>query len=150
MHLTPDAAMVQGDKKRLIQVLANMLNNAAKYTPEGGHIQMRTAVRNAHVLIEVSDNGIGMAPDLVSRAFDLFAQAERTSDRSQGGLGSGLALVRAWSSSGAGGRRCRRPAACGSGGRVAQRAVEVDHAVELVAGTDPVVDRLAHHSFSGE
>jgi CheY-like chemotaxis protein/two-component sensor histidine kinase len=94
MHLTPDAAMVQGDKKRLIQVLANILNNAAKYTPEGGHIQMRTAVRDAHVLIEVSDDGIGMAPDLVSRAFDLFAQAERTSDRSSGGLGLGLALVR--------------------------------------------------------
>jgi PAS domain S-box-containing protein len=94
LHLTPDPTMVQGDRKRLVQVLANLLNNAAKYTHEGGNIQLRTAVRDENVLIEVSDNGIGMAPELVARAFDLFAQAERSSDRSSGGLGLGLALVR--------------------------------------------------------
>ncbi|MGJ7916319.1 PAS domain-containing protein [Massilia sp. LXY-6] len=94
LRLTPDATMVRGDRKRLIQVLANLLNNAAKYTHEGGNIQLRTSVRDAHVLIEVSDNGIGMAPELVARAFDLFAQAERSSDRSSGGLGLGLALVK--------------------------------------------------------
>jgi CheY-like chemotaxis protein len=92
--LTPDAAIVQGDRKRLVQVLANVLNNAAKYTPKGGSIHVRTDVRDSQVLIEVSDNGIGMTPDLASRAFNLFAQAERTSDRSQGGLGLGLALVK--------------------------------------------------------
>jgi PAS domain S-box-containing protein len=94
LHLTPEATLVEGDRKRLVQVLANLLNNAAKYTHEGGRVQLLTDVRHAHVRIEVSDNGIGMAPELVSRAFDLFAQAERSSDRSSGGLGLGLALVR--------------------------------------------------------
>ncbi|RSZ56223.1 PAS domain S-box protein [Massilia atriviolacea] len=94
LHLTPEGAMMQGDRKRLVQVLANVLNNAAKYTPEGGNIRLRTDVRDAQVLIEVADDGIGMAPELVARAFDLFAQAERSSDRSSGGLGLGLALVR--------------------------------------------------------
>jgi CheY-like chemotaxis protein/anti-sigma regulatory factor (Ser/Thr protein kinase) len=86
--------MVTGDKKRLVQVVVNLLNNAAKYTRDGGQLLLKTEVRSAHVLIQVSDNGIGMAPELVSRAFDLFAQAERTSDRSSGGLGLGLALVK--------------------------------------------------------
>jgi PAS domain S-box-containing protein len=94
LRLTPHATLVQGDSKRLVQVLANLLNNAAKYTHEGGNIRVRTDVRDAHVLIEVSDDGIGMAPELVARAFDLFAQAERSPDRSSGGLGLGLALVR--------------------------------------------------------
>jgi PAS domain S-box-containing protein len=94
LRLTPDAAMVEGDRKRLVQVLANVLNNAAKYTHEGGNIRLHTEVRDSQVLIEVTDNGIGMAPELVSRAFDLFAQAERSSDRSSGGLGLGLALVK--------------------------------------------------------
>ena len=94
MSMTPDAAMVRGDWKRLVQVLANILTNAAKYTHEGGRIELRTDVCDTDVLIEVSDNGIGMTPDLVSRAFELFAQAERTSDRSSGGLGLGLALVK--------------------------------------------------------
>ena len=94
LHLTPEATLVQGDRKRLVQVLANLLNNAAKYTHEGGRVHLLTDLRHAHVRIEVSDNGIGMAPELVARAFDLFAQAERSSDRSSGGLGLGLALVR--------------------------------------------------------
>ncbi|WP_334187739.1 PAS domain-containing protein [Noviherbaspirillum sp.] len=94
MRLASDATLVLADKKRLVQVLANLLSNAAKYTPDGGHILIKTEVRPAHVLIQVSDDGIGMAPDMVARAFDLFAQAERTSDRSSGGLGLGLALVK--------------------------------------------------------
>jgi signal transduction histidine kinase len=88
------AVPVQGDAKRLVQVFANILNNAAKYTQEGGAIALRAAVDGAAVVVEVEDNGIGMAPELVARAFDLFAQAERTSDRTSGGLGLGLALVR--------------------------------------------------------
>jgi PAS domain S-box-containing protein len=94
MHLTPDATLVQGDRKRLVQVLANLLNNAAKYTHESGNIQVRTDIRGSHVIIEVGDDGIGMEPELVARAFDLFAQAERSSDRSSGGLGLGLSLVK--------------------------------------------------------
>jgi PAS domain S-box-containing protein len=94
LRLAPEAAMVDGDRKRLVQVLSNILNNAAKYTNEGGNIVLRTDVEDTQVLVEVSDDGIGMAPDLVAHAFDLFAQAERTSDRSAGGLGLGLALVK--------------------------------------------------------
>jgi PAS domain S-box-containing protein len=94
LHLPPDTTMVEGDKKRLVQVIANILNNAAKYTNEGGHITLKTDVHEARVLVKVIDDGIGMSPDLVAHAFDLFAQAERTSDRSAGGLGLGLALVK--------------------------------------------------------
>ncbi|WP_371766110.1 ATP-binding protein [Massilia sp.] len=85
---------VMGDAKRLVQVLANLLNNAAKYTQEGGRLRLAARVRDNEVAVDVVDNGIGMAPELVARAFDLFAQAERTSDRASGGLGLGLALVR--------------------------------------------------------
>jgi len=94
LHLSPETPLVMGDKKRLVQVVVNLLNNAAKYTREGGQLLLETEVRSAHVLIRVADNGIGMTPELVARAFDLFAQAERSSDRSSGGLGLGLALVR--------------------------------------------------------
>lgn len=94
LHLTPAAMMVEGDRKRLVQVLTNILNNAAKYTPEGGDIELRTEVVDACILIEIADNGLGMEPKLMAHAFDLFAQAERTSDRSSGGLGLGLALVK--------------------------------------------------------
>ena len=85
---------VWGDKKRLVQVLANILNNASKYTPEGGELQLNVGESGGQIAIEVIDNGVGMAPELVTRAFDLFAQAERSSDRSSGGLGLGLALVK--------------------------------------------------------
>jgi PAS domain S-box-containing protein len=94
LHLPPEVTIISGDKKRLIQVVANILNNAAKYTPEGGNIILRVDVHAARLAIEVQDNGIGMEPELASRAFDLFAQAERTPDRSSGGLGLGLALVK--------------------------------------------------------
>ena len=94
LHLPPQATTVMGDKKRLVQVLANLLANAAKYTDEGGSIILRVEAEGAHVRITVVDNGIGMAPDLAAHVFELFAQAERTSDRSAGGLGLGLALVK--------------------------------------------------------
>ena len=92
--IAPDTARVMGDKKRLVQVVANVLNNAAKYTPEGGTITLRSELGDDCVTIEIADNGIGMTPDLASHVFELFAQAERSSDRSAGGLGLGLALVR--------------------------------------------------------
>ncbi|MFN3791021.1 ATP-binding protein [Massilia sp.] len=86
--------MVMGDKKRLVQVVANLLNNAAKYTPEGGRLALRAHAADGQAWIDVSDNGIGMAPELTGRVFELFAQAERSVDRSLGGLGLGLALVK--------------------------------------------------------
>ena len=94
LHLPPDIAMVCGDNKRLVQVVANMLSNAAKYTHEGGMISLTTAVGPDTIVLTIEDNGTGMAPELVEHVFDLFTQAERTSDRSSGGLGLGLALVK--------------------------------------------------------
>ena len=94
LELSPATMMVLGDHKRLVQVVGNMLNNSAKYTPEGGNILLKTEVQDGKVMLCVKDDGIGMQPELVSRVFDLFAQAERTPDRSSGGLGLGLALVK--------------------------------------------------------
>jgi signal transduction histidine kinase len=94
LHLPPDAAPILGDRKRLIQVVSNLLNNASKYTPEGGKLDVRLQVLASEVALSVADNGIGMAPELVSRVFELFSQGERSVDRAQGGLGLGLALVK--------------------------------------------------------
>jgi PAS domain S-box-containing protein len=94
LHMPPHTVLVAGDKKRLVQVVANLLNNAAKYTPEGGNIALKIEVQASDVMLEITDNGIGMAPELVNRVFDIFTQAERSSDRSSGGLGLGLALVK--------------------------------------------------------
>jgi len=89
-----DTGVVNGDRKRMVQVLSNLLSNAAKYTPAGGRIEVRVNADGAMARIAVLDNGIGMAPDLVTSAFELFRQGKRTPDRTQGGLGIGLALVR--------------------------------------------------------
>ncbi|MEH6433948.1 PAS domain S-box protein [Massilia sp. DD77] len=83
-------AMVHGDRKRLVQVLSNLLSNGAKYTPAGGRIELAMRIDGDVAEIAVRDNGIGMAPELVASAFDLFRQGKRTPDRSQGGLGIGL------------------------------------------------------------
>ena len=94
VHLPPSWAVVEGDKARLVQVVANVLGNATKYTPEARGIDLRAEVRADALMISVRDEGIGMDRELTGRVFDLFTQAERSSDRSQGGLGLGLALVR--------------------------------------------------------
>ncbi|QNB00869.1 sensor histidine kinase KdpD [Massilia sp. Se16.2.3] len=75
-------------------MLSNLLTNAAKYTPPGGRIELTAEVRDGQVLVGVSDNGIGIDPELMPHVFDLFRQARRTADRSRGGLGLGLAPVR--------------------------------------------------------
>ena len=94
LQLPPDRVLVMGDKKRLVQVMANILNNAVKYTNEAGQISLTSVVHQAHIAFMVADNGIGMTPDLAAQAFDLFVQAERSPDRAAGGLGIGLALVK--------------------------------------------------------
>jgi signal transduction histidine kinase/CheY-like chemotaxis protein len=93
VQLPEEAIHVLGDKKRLVQVIANLLNNAAKYTPEDGFVELRLSLRGDSATVTVRDNGVGMMPELLARAFELFAQDERTLDRSQGGMGLGLALV---------------------------------------------------------
>ncbi len=85
---------VSGDRTRLVQVVSNILNNAAKYTPSGGRIALRVTSEGGEAVIAVSDNGQGIEPQVLPYIFDLFTQAERTPDRSQGGLGIGLALVK--------------------------------------------------------
>ena len=90
----PADARVMGDPNRLVQVLVNLLNNAAKYTPRGGRIDVTVSCAAGQAQIRVRDNGIGIDKALLPQVFDLFTQAERTPDRSQGGLGIGLALVR--------------------------------------------------------
>ncbi|WP_332876959.1 hybrid sensor histidine kinase/response regulator [Massilia sp. S19_KUP03_FR1] len=94
IDVPPEPAPVSGDHKRLVQVVANLLGNATKYTPEGGRINLRLVADGAAYLLTISDDGIGMDAQLVKRVFDLFTQAERTPDRSQGGLGLGLALAK--------------------------------------------------------
>jgi signal transduction histidine kinase/CheY-like chemotaxis protein len=91
----PGAMQVEGDSVRLTQVFANILNNAAKYTEPGGQITVaKDRLGDNRFLVSIRDTGIGIAPDMLPRVFDLFSQAERSLDRSQGGLGLGLTLVK--------------------------------------------------------
>jgi PAS domain S-box-containing protein len=94
LQLGSAPAGVLGDRARLIQVTANLLANAAKYTPAGGQITLALDVKDGGVRIAVTDNGNGIEPALLPHLFDLFVQGKRTPDRAQGGLGLGLALVK--------------------------------------------------------
>ena len=94
LGITPGPTALKGDRTRLVQVFANLLNNAAKYTPEHGNIDVRLEILEREVEFTVHDDGGGIDPDLLPHVFDLFTQAERTPDRAQGGLGLGLALVK--------------------------------------------------------
>jgi CheY-like chemotaxis protein len=91
--LAPQTMELEADPTRLLQVFDNLLNNAAKYTDPGGHIAIVVAVEDGEAVVTVRDDGIGMTPDLLARAFDLFVQGTRSLDRAQGGLGIGLTLV---------------------------------------------------------
>ncbi|MDB4964929.1 MAG: two-component hybrid sensor and regulator [Myxococcales bacterium] len=86
--------MLHADEARLAQVLSNLLTNAARYTPAGGEISMRATRVGGDVEIAVRDSGIGIEPAILPHIFDLFVQGKRSSDRAEGGLGLGLALVR--------------------------------------------------------
>lgn len=92
--LPPEPVYLYADLTRVAQVLSNLLNNAAKYTERGGCIALTAARAGADVVIRIRDNGIGMTPQMQRQAFDLFVQAEQSLDRSRGGLGIGLTLVR--------------------------------------------------------
>jgi CheY-like chemotaxis protein len=91
----PDQALpIDGDPTRLSQVLANLLNNAAKYTPSGGRIEVRVSTLGHELQATVADNGTGIAADMLEKVFDLFMQIERSMKQARGGLGLGLTLVR--------------------------------------------------------
>jgi PAS domain S-box-containing protein len=94
VSLPPDPIWLYADASRLEQVVTNLLTNAAKYTEEGGRIWLSVQQEGDKAVLRVRDTGIGIAPDFLPHVFDLFTQAERSSDRSQGGLGIGLALVK--------------------------------------------------------
>ena len=92
--IAPGPIWVDGDSTRLEQVLANLLNNATKFSDPGGRIDMSVSVEGAEVRLLVRDTGIGIGPETLPRVFDLFAQGDRSLARAQGGLGIGLTLVR--------------------------------------------------------
>jgi signal transduction histidine kinase/response regulator RpfG family c-di-GMP phosphodiesterase len=92
--LPREAIALNADATRLAQVLANLLNNAAKYTPEGGRIALEVAREAGEVVFRVIDTGVGIPREMLARVFDLFMQVDQSLDRSQGGLGIGLTLVR--------------------------------------------------------
>jgi two-component system CheB/CheR fusion protein len=86
---------VDGDPARLQQIQVNLLSNAAKYTPPGGHVRFRVLRDGDDAVVRVQDDGAGLPPSMAESIFDLFVQATRTLDRASGGLGVGLTLVRA-------------------------------------------------------
>ncbi|WP_438027237.1 chemotaxis protein CheB [Sorangium sp. So ce233] len=90
----PEPIWVEGDPARLQQVQVNLLNNAAKYTPRGGHVTLDARRVDGHAVIRVRDDGVGIPKDMLGTVFELFVQSSRTLDRSAGGLGVGLTLVR--------------------------------------------------------
>jgi PAS domain S-box-containing protein len=94
VSLEPAPLPLEGDRTRLSQVLTNILNNATKYTPPGGRIELRAGRDRDDVRLEVRDSGIGIPCDMLDRVFEVFTQVGSTLDRAQGGLGVGLALVR--------------------------------------------------------
>ncbi len=94
ISLPEDALPVHGDPVRLAQVIGNVLVNAAKYTESEGHIRLSARKVGNRALLSVSDDGIGIAPDMLPHVFELFAQAEHGTKRAQGGLGIGLTLAR--------------------------------------------------------
>jgi len=92
--LLPDEPLrIEGDLTRLSQVLLNLLNNAAKFTPKGGHLRLTAEREGEMAAIRVHDTGIGISPDLLPNVFDLFTQGDRSLDRTEGGLGIGLTMV---------------------------------------------------------
>jgi signal transduction histidine kinase/CheY-like chemotaxis protein len=94
LELPGEPARVRGDAVRLTQVFANLLNNAAKYTPEKGRIEVRMEIAQGTIVVTVSDSGVGIPPELLPKMFELFTQAPRAAAVEQQGLGIGLFLVK--------------------------------------------------------
>jgi PAS domain S-box-containing protein len=90
----PQSLMVRADMTRLCQIIANLLNNAAKYTPDGGRIEVSAQREDGLAVVRVKDSGVGISPTMLPRVFEMFAQVDAQSERAQGGLGIGLALVK--------------------------------------------------------
>jgi signal transduction histidine kinase len=95
VSLPPGPVCLEADPLRLAQVLANLMNNAARFTAPGGHVRLSAEVTDGQVVLRVRDNGPGIPPELLPRVFDLFQQMPRHGGAPAGGLGVGLALVKA-------------------------------------------------------
>jgi len=135
-------AWVFADETRLEQIVANLLDNACKYTPTGGHVRLETATAGEEATLVVADDGSGIAAELLPRIFDVFAQGERTLERAQGGLGLGLTVVRRLVALHGGSIRVDSP---GPGGgatfRVGLPAAPVAHADAARPGVPPTPPR---------
>ena len=94
VSLPTEPTWLHADALRLEEVIVNLLNNAVKYTPEGGHIWLSLQQEGDRIVLRIRDTGVGIVPDSLPHMFELFTQAPRSLDRSQGGLGVGLAVVR--------------------------------------------------------
>jgi CheY-like chemotaxis protein/two-component sensor histidine kinase len=94
VRLPDEPLRVDGDPVRLAQVVANLLNNSSKYTPEGGQIVLTVGREGTEAVVRVRDNGIGIPPEKLPHVFEMFAQVDPHQERAQGGLGIGLTLVR--------------------------------------------------------
>ncbi|HEY5897618.1 MAG TPA: ATP-binding protein [Burkholderiales bacterium] len=94
VSLPSEPVRIEGDRTRLVQVLCNLLSNAAKYTAPGGRIAVEARAQGAEVVIAVSDNGVGIPAHMLTKVFDMFTQVDHTLERAQGGLGIGLTLVK--------------------------------------------------------
>jgi signal transduction histidine kinase/ActR/RegA family two-component response regulator len=94
LEIEPQLMPIVADPVRVEQTIVNLLTNAAKYTPRGGRVSVSAYPTNGEAVIKIKDTGIGIPPDVLPRVFDLFAQADRSLDRSEGGLGIGLTVAR--------------------------------------------------------
>ncbi len=94
LTLPEEPVWLAADPTRLAQVISNLLTNAAKYTPEGGCIELSAASEGGEVIVRVTDTGLGIPPGMLAEVFEMFTQVNRNLERSQGGLGIGLALVK--------------------------------------------------------
>jgi signal transduction histidine kinase len=94
VKLPTEPILLEGDRVRLTQVFSNLLNNSAKYTEPGGRITLTALANSDRAVVRIRDTGVGIAPEVLPRIFELFTQVDRSLNRSQGGLGVGLALVR--------------------------------------------------------
>lgn len=94
LNLPQESTWIEGDEVRLTQVVANLLTNAARYTHEGGHVRVGLATEGAVAVLRIHDDGVGLAPNMLTRVFGLFVRVEGDSDATSAGLGIGLDLVR--------------------------------------------------------
>jgi len=94
VSLPPEPITLDADPIRLAQVFLNLLNNSAKYTPPGGHIRLTVERRGSEAAVSVRDDGLGIPTEMLEHVFEMFTQVDRSTERSQGGLGIGLTLVR--------------------------------------------------------